>query len=385
VFHGNGLGNDLHLHLAEHRLQIFHRFAAPAEGPEGRADQVGRFQTLQVCHDIRHLRQHIVVERRRPHDERARFQHLVEHFAAVRVVHGQEFHPEAFARQRLGDGFGHLLRGMPHGRVHHHGLGDGLLQRPFFIKIENEAQVFAPHRPVVRRENFDRPAACRHFFQGFQNHRRIGQNDVGVVGRGFILQHVGGQLVGKPLECREVHAESVLRKENAVLFQPGKHGIRPVDHARFHKLQIHVAQGKRFAVPDRLDRIIAVENVAQILHPHGGGEHFFRPDPLDHLRQTAGVVLLGMVGDDIVDLRRIHHGGHARQHFLQKRLFHRVDERDFIRHHQIGVIGAAVGRPVTVKIADGPVDRPDPVNVFADLYCGIDVGHDISPGCLSNQ
>jgi len=47
-----------------------------------------------------------------------------------------------------------------------------------------------------------------------------------------------------------MHAESVLRKQQFIDIQIRKHTVRPVNHARFHKGQIHIAQIQRLSVFD---------------------------------------------------------------------------------------------------------------------------------------
>ena len=85
------------------------------------------------------------------------------------------------------------------------------------------------------------------------------------------------------------------------------------------------------------------------------GEDLLRLDGGNDLRQGAGVVGFGVVGNDVVDLSGVDDRADTGEHLIGKRSFHRVDEGDFLVDDEKGVIGRAPGSQITVEVPDVPI------------------------------
>jgi len=82
-----------------------------------------------------------------------------------------------------------------------------------------------------------------------------------------------------------------------------------------------------------------------------------------------------MIGHNIFYFGWIDDGFDPGKHFIHKRLFNGVDQGNLIRHHQISIVCAAARRGVAVKIPDGPIDRPNPVNMICHFNSRINIVH----------
>ena len=175
---------------------------------------------------------------------------------------------------------------------------------PIAIRRQNRRQVLSPDQSVAGRDHVDLQAGQP--IQGLQHRLAVGHDDVRVIRLGLL--HHDGQIdfVVEPLAGGVVLAEGVHREQQLLLGHVGGHRLGPVDHRRFDEPERPppernlLAGGDDANLPRRRVEMLAERRGAFLVAHQRGLRH-----RLQHLRQRAGVVQLGMVADDVIDPRQI--------------------------------------------------------------------------------
>ena len=197
----------------------------------------------------------------------------------------------------------------------------------------------------------------------------VEREDVGVVLLGLVVEHGKVVLVVEAAAGGEVLAEGVVGEEDLLLGAVGDHAVGPVEHRGRHELQGALADGEGIARLDAFVRQVAVARLEALESLRDARDDFGVRAVGHHEGQGAGVVGLDVVGDDVVDLRRVNDRGDALEELFLERLLDGVNEGDFLVEDQVGVVARAAARLVAVEAAHGPVDGADPVDIFADFNC----------------
>ena len=133
----------------------------------------------------------------------------------------------------------------------------------------------------------ERQTRGRHLFKKLQDQRRIGEQDVGIVGCRLVGEYRRIDLIVEPLQGGVMHPEGVLRKEDLLLVEIGEHAVGPVEHPRFHKCERTVAEIERFAVFDGRDLPVDGQDFLQALCPDCRCEDLLRIHRCDDFRQAS--------------------------------------------------------------------------------------------------
>jgi hypothetical protein len=166
----------------------------------------------------------------------------------------------------------------------------------------------APYGAVVRGDHIETHARRVHPGEELGHQSRIREKNVSEVRSRLVFEDGGVDLVGEALMGGQVHTEGVMGKQEFLLLEIGEHAVGPMQHPRLHEGQGHVAEGDRSAVGDGGDpRREGRRKRGQGFDPHRRGVYLAGPYLLYHLRQTTGMVHLGMVGDDDLDLPGVYY------------------------------------------------------------------------------
>ena len=250
-------------------------------------------------------------------------------------------------------------------QVDHEHLRPRLEPRPATVGLEDVLEALAPDHPVARghhlqlepRELVERPADGR-----AERHQ-----DVRVVGLRLEHQLVERHLVVKAARAGEMLTEGVHREEQLRLWHVGGHRLGPVDHAGVEELQRAPPQRQRLAVGDDLEAPGAgVEVHRQRLAALGVAHQLGLRTGLHDRGQTARVIGLGVVADDVGELSGIDPLGHMGEQLGRIRSLDRVDERRLLVEDQVRVVARATACLVAVEVAHVPVDEADPADVVLD-------------------
>ena len=134
--------------------------------------------------------------------------------------------------------------------------------------------------------------------------------------------------------------ETVIRQQEFVFGNICHHRIRPMQHRRCQKAQIALADINRIAGLDNL--ILPPGCVKMRFQSHlsgriGDNDRLRRQ--FHNLRNTARMILLHMVDNHIINFTEIDNRPNSCQLFLRHIGFNPVNQRDFVVHNQIAVVG----------------------------------------------
>ena len=203
------------------------------------------------------------------------------------------------------------------------------------------------------------------FLQVFGDDGPEGQHDLAEVALGRLVHPA---LVGhEQVAGGDVRAEEVAAEEDALLFQVAAHGLRPVDPGGVDETQGPVAKGQGLAVGHGPHPVLGQ---LQVIHEQGlalgRGQDLRLGVAFEQQGDGAGVVLLGVVADDVVDPPGVaqlveQHLGHGRVDRVEQCGF-------FAALDQVGVVGGAVGQGhERVEQPPVPVHRAHPEDAVSDL------------------
>ena len=256
----------------------------------------------------------------------------------------------------------HDLGATVHGDIGHQGVILGRLRDPVLVRVQDELWP-AIHRAVAGRDHINA--------QGFDLLAVAGQarakrhHDLGVVALGGRVRL--RLVVGEKVAPGAVGAEKVASEQNLVLAQMGEHGFRPVHPGREDELQRASAQIQRVAIADQGDGLsrqvhVQLEQIGALLV----GDHFGLGKARQHRWQAAGMVLLGVLRDHVVELAHAR-GGQIRQQLVTERAIHSVEQSHLVvAFDHIGVVTGAV-RQGNEIIEERPVPVEDAHRMNARL------------------
>ena len=200
------------------------------------------------------------------------------------------------------------------------------------------------------------------------NMARVRHDDVGVV---FLRlrQHLGqAHLVVEVLRRREMLAERVVGEQDAVVFGIRGHIVGPVHHHGLSEGKRSLADAQGIA---RLDRHVAAVAVmgGQTVHTvRTAGVNFRTRSEVGNGRNRAGVILLYVVDDDVLDTGRIDHLADTLDKFAGESRFAGIDKGHLLVHDKVGVVRGTAIRRVSVEVTLVPIDAAHPVHVGLHLH-----------------
>jgi hypothetical protein len=271
----------------------------------------------------------------------------------------EQVHTHAARHERFAQMLHHALRAGVHGGVGEDGPVLGLVGHPLPVGVEDKPRP-AQHRAVAGADHLE--GQCFDPGQvgldaGAMGHHQLGEVALG----GGEDDAVAG---GRRLAGRQVSPEEIAGEEHPVLGQPGEHRLRPVDPGKVEEVQGLAAERQGGPVLDRQEAVgRQLEQLGEQVLALRRGDDPRRGEALQQMGEGAGVVLLGVVRDHVVEPRDPE-AGEALEQDAGEAGVDRVDECGLLGAlDQVGVVGRAVGgRDQLVEQTSVPVDRPDPVD-----------------------
>ncbi len=171
------------------------------------------------------------------------------------------------------------------------------------------------------------------------------------------------------MALRQVGPQEIAAEKHLVFPQVGEHGFRPVHPGREYEFQGLAPQVQLLAVAHGLE---SVPGKQQQVHEHGlallVGHHHGLGIDLQDRAQGTGMVLLGMLADDVVDAG---HPGFLQifEQFPGFAGIDRVDQRHLVAApDQVGIVGGAFGQgDQFIEKAPVPIQGAHACDVFCDF------------------
>ncbi|MNJ56364.1 hypothetical protein D3C77_519070 [compost metagenome] len=195
--------------------------------------------------------------------------------------------------------------------------------------------------------------------------------DVGVVALALLEQFDLVHFVVKQMFIAVVLAEGIIAEQHRIAGDVGHHAVWPVEHRRFDKNQL-------FAVAD-IQRVTGTYDVEvplgvmvmaiDRLHAIGGAVDRRVGDLRHQLSQRPGMVLFGMVDNDIVEGVEVDFGCQVLDEFAAELVIDRINQHSLLFTNQVAVIAAAFEGLVfgAMKIPHFPIALTNPVNIAFDV------------------
>ena len=311
-----------------------------------------------------HRRQRVAHDGRRAKQKTVGGEHRVRGRLVVVGDQVEQPHLVHAARVQAGHDLPRQLLGIAVGRD----IGDGDRFRgvhrrraPVFIQVDIIGDVGAQHRTVPVADELNVPPLD--LFQRV-GHVRIRSDDVVEIILVRVVEIALDQVVEHPLVA-VMAAERIAGEQRGPLGNIGVHGIRPVQHRHPEEAERQPAKVQLVALADHHARKRTVDDLGQKLDGRLGADHRGVRRDLQQRGDRADVVGLGMVDDQIVDLRRVADRADALGALVPERVLDRLDQRGLVRApDQIRVIGRAVlGAHNDIEHAQVRVQRADPPNI----------------------
>ena len=116
-------------------------------------------------------------------------------------------------------------------------------------------------------------------------------------------------------------------------------------HAGFQKGQLALSDTQFLAAAHGLKVPFARIMQGKILGSHLGTiQRLIFADPVHYPGESAGMIRLGMIADDVVDGFRVYNAGYVCKKLIDKFLFDRVDQRNFFIQDEIGIVAGPLIR-----------------------------------------
>ena len=195
----------------------------------------------------------------------------------------------------------HEGRGPVHGNI---GDDDDVLRRvggPFPVGCEDELRSRV-ERPVARRDDVD--GKVLDLIQILPDDRPERHHDLGEISFRRLVD--AGLVPDEKLRGREMRAEPVAAEQDPFLLEVGRHRLRPMDPRRVDEPERPVPQGDLLPVGDGPESILGDP---EMVDEDALGQR--RADELgpgvlrQDVRDPAGMVLLGVMGDEIIERRDV--------------------------------------------------------------------------------
>lgn len=239
---------------------------------------------------------------------------------------------------------------------------------PLQILADDLCRIGAPDHAVGGGDHRQRQIEAEHLVDLGGDQRAERREDVGVVTQALLQQLLLIDLVVEQVLVAIVLAEGVVAEQHGVAAEIGHHAVGPVQHRRFDEHQLlaiadvqAVAGLHRDEVPVRLV-VMAGDRIDGI----GGAVDRCARDVRHQLGQRAGVVLFGMVDDDVIDARQVDLAGQVEDELAAEAMVDGVDQYGLLLADQITVVAGALEGLVfgAVKVTNLPIALTDPVDVF---------------------
>jgi hypothetical protein len=188
-----------------------------------------------------------------------------------------------------------------------------------------------------------------------------------------VAREVGDLVVEEP-GCAVVGAEGITGEENLILDQIGEHGVGPVHVRGENETQRAAAEVEFLAVRHHVRLERRIDQLLEKVFPRLGDINGDVRVSLQKRDQCPGVVRLGVVDNDDVDLLQGDQFLEFAQECLGEGRLDRVDQRGLgVAANQVRIVGrAVVGRKKVVKNLQFRVLGSDPMNSRGDFG---DFGH----------
>ncbi len=217
----------------------------------------------------------------------------------------------------------HLLGAAVHGDVGDHHQVLRRARCPLLVEVDDEC------RPIVELPvagGDDLHVVALEFFKVLLDLIPERSHDLGEVALGRFL---GSALVGDvEIGGGDVRPQEVAAEQDPVFFEVGDHGFRPVHPGCVDERESLASQCQLFAIAHGDECLLRDgKKIDEDVFSLGCAHHFGVRVFLEHQPDAAGVILFGVMRDDVVDL------GHVCQ-LLHQRFRHcridRVEQGDFV-------------------------------------------------------
>ena len=287
----------------------------------------------------------------------------------VGLRHGVDLHPSPGLVDPLSDGASDLGRAAPHRLVDDERPRLRLPLRPAHVLADDLHRILAPDEPVAGRDGLDLEPQPHDLLHLAHDELAEGHEDVAEVFAHLVPQHGLIDLVCEALRRGQVLAEGVVGQQQLVFGNVGKHAVGPVQHRRLEEGQCLVPQRDRVTAADDLTLPAVREVLAErLLTPFAVDEcGIWRAGKYG--RERCRMVQLGVVGNQVVDLRGVDNLRDLAEHLALEPRHDRIDQGDAVIDDQVGVVRSASMRVVrvAVEVAHFPIHGSNPVHVFRDL------------------
>ena len=238
--------------------------------------------------------------------------------------------------ERLSNRVRHRLSGVPHAVEDDDGALLCLAARPLFIALDDLRDMGTPDNAMSRGDHFHvEPVQCLECRLCLCPVR---EENVGVVFFRLLAEDSEVILVVEALARCQMLPERVVREENLLLRAVGDHAVGPVQHRGRDELQGALAERDTVACLDGLIGELSIVGAQPLQSVRRTRDDLCARREGGDEGDAVGVIWLHVIGDDAVDLRRIDHGGDAREHLLLKAVFDRINQSDRIVDDEVGVV-----------------------------------------------
>ncbi len=364
---GDGGGEQFATEALEVFLRFFCALACPAVGAEGEAFLSGGLQPANVGEGGGNARHQALIEGGRANGHRGAVHQFGNELGIADGFEVEEFDCDVGFVCALHDGLCHGARALPHRGVEDNDLARGLAHMPVEVGAENLVKVGAPDNAVRRGDHLELEA--EEFLCGGGDGLLVEEDDIGVIGLGLLHDFVEVGLVIEAVVGRVVLAEDVHREEEFFFRHVGDHRFGPVAHDRVEELECAVAEGEGFAFLNDLPlpavgRVVALEGILALGIADDNGIRACG----DHRGERTGVVGLGVVANDVIDLGEGAEGLDVLLEVVSVRTLDGVDEGGlFGAAHEVGIVGGAALGLITVEVPHRPVNITDPIDILQKL------------------
>ena len=331
---------------------------------------IAKTQPGHLFHQPGDFRHHHVVHGGRADKYAFRAENIGEDVVFVAAGDVKDFHryPWVDLSDPLGNGVRHHAGVVGHGVVENRDAIFLIIRRPLEVFLDDLRRVIAPDHAVGGGNHLHRQVETEDF-SNFRRHQAAeGRQDVGVVALALFVQFNLVHFIVEQVFVAVVLAEGVVAEQHRVAGQVGHHAVRPVQHRRFHEDQLFtitdiesIAGFHHVEVPLRM-MMVAVDRVDGV-----GGAVNRRIRDLHHqLSQRAGMVLFGVVNDDIVEVGEVDFAAQVLYELAAEFMIDGIDQHVFLFADEIAVVAAAAQRFIfgAVEITHFPVTLANPKNVI---------------------
>ena len=227
-------------HINETFSKRLYTLTGPAEGTKATADTILRTKSFHVCEHFCHFRQNAVVVCRRTEHNCGCTTKFCHNCAMVIRFQVHNAYWYAFAFKAFCNSVRHFFSRMPHGIVYNNCTFFPCLLCKFTVLIKAPLNVFftTENKAMVRSKHINLNTHFCNSIKSFENQRRKRKNNVLVVFNHVVFNNSAVYFIHKTFGAGNVLSENVVADKKLVLRDVGHHGIRPVKHTSFNKLDV---------------------------------------------------------------------------------------------------------------------------------------------------